>query len=76
MDKTFPLRGREIVEAGLRVKTLKEWWPALFTERQVFAEFNRIAQTTYRWISLKPWTATHRALSRSSRQRKEVWDRP
>ncbi|KAL6476971.1 hypothetical protein MHYP_G00154700 [Metynnis hypsauchen] len=45
MDQTFPLRRREIVEEGPPVKTLKERWPALFTERQVFAEFNRIATT-------------------------------
>ncbi|MEQ2248328.1 hypothetical protein ILYODFUR_018096 [Ilyodon furcidens] len=44
MDQTFPLRRREIVEAGLPVKTLKEWWPALFTERQVFAEFKEFAK--------------------------------
>uniref|UniRef100_A0A3Q3EF81 Uncharacterized protein n=1 Tax=Kryptolebias marmoratus TaxID=37003 RepID=A0A3Q3EF81_KRYMA len=42
MDQTFPLRRREIVEAGPPVKMLKEQWPALFTERQVFAEYNRI----------------------------------
>lgn len=35
MDQTFPLWRREIVEAGPPVKTLKERWPALFTERQV-----------------------------------------
>ncbi|KAK5611633.1 hypothetical protein CRENBAI_013638 [Crenichthys baileyi] len=34
MDQTFPLRRREIVEAGPPVKTLKEWWPALFMQRQ------------------------------------------
>ncbi|KAL6491376.1 hypothetical protein MHYP_G00017210 [Metynnis hypsauchen] len=45
MDQTFPLRRWEIVEEGPPVKTLKERWPALFTERQVFAEFNRIATT-------------------------------
>ncbi|KAL6471286.1 hypothetical protein MHYP_G00199360 [Metynnis hypsauchen] len=45
MDQTFPLQRREIVEEGPPVKTLKERWPALFTERQVFAEFNRIATT-------------------------------
>ncbi|XP_077089889.1 uncharacterized protein LOC143741417 [Siphateles boraxobius] len=45
MDQTFPLRRLEIVEAELPVKTLKERWPAHFTERQVFAEFNRIATT-------------------------------
>ncbi|XP_062849580.1 uncharacterized protein LOC134311859 [Trichomycterus rosablanca] len=45
MDQTFPPRRREIVEDRPPVKTLKERWPALFTERQVFAEFNRIATT-------------------------------
>lgn len=35
MNQTFPLRRREIVEAEPPVKTLKERWPALFTERQV-----------------------------------------
>ncbi|XP_035855753.1 uncharacterized protein LOC116041408 isoform X2 [Sander lucioperca] len=45
MDQTFPLRRREIVEAEPPVKTLKERWAALFTERQVFSEFNRIATT-------------------------------
>ncbi|KAM9852577.1 LOW QUALITY PROTEIN: triple functional domain protein-like [Aulostomus maculatus] len=45
MDQTFSLRRREIVEDGPPVKILKERWPALFTERQVFAEFNRIATT-------------------------------
>lgn len=38
MDQTFPMRRREIVEAGPPVKTLKERWPALFTERQVSTE--------------------------------------
>lgn len=38
MDQTFPLRRREIVEARPPVKTLKERWPALFTERQVSTE--------------------------------------
>ncbi|XP_051965925.1 uncharacterized protein LOC127631713 [Xyrauchen texanus] len=41
----LPTAETEIVEAELPVKTLKERWPALFTERQVFAEFNRIAAT-------------------------------
>lgn len=35
MDQTFPLRRREIVETEPPVKTLKERWPALFSERQV-----------------------------------------
>ncbi|XP_058258212.1 uncharacterized protein LOC131361347 [Hemibagrus wyckioides] len=43
MDQTVPLRRREIVETEPPVKTLKERWPALFSERQVYAEFNRIA---------------------------------
>ncbi|KAF7709130.1 hypothetical protein HF521_015980 [Silurus meridionalis] len=45
MDQTFPLRRREIVETEPLVKTLKERWPVLFSERQVYAEFNRIATT-------------------------------
>ncbi|XP_041868462.1 uncharacterized protein LOC121657140 [Melanotaenia boesemani] len=45
MDQTFPLRRREIVEAEPPVKILKARWPALFSERQVYAEFNRIATT-------------------------------
>ncbi|XP_032364543.1 uncharacterized protein LOC116678916 [Etheostoma spectabile] len=45
MDQTFPLRRREILEAEPPVKTLKERLPALFTERQVFTENNRIATT-------------------------------
>lgn len=35
MDQTFSVRRREIVEAETPVATLKERWPALFTERQV-----------------------------------------
>ncbi|XP_062400915.1 uncharacterized protein LOC134092137 [Sardina pilchardus] len=45
MDQTFSLRRREIVDVETPVETLKERWPALFTERQVFSEFNRIAAT-------------------------------
>ncbi|KAK1154857.1 hypothetical protein AOXY_G27871 [Acipenser oxyrinchus oxyrinchus] len=43
MDQTFPLRRRELVETGPPVQKMVERWPALFTESQVFAEFNRIA---------------------------------
>ncbi|XP_026053336.1 uncharacterized protein LOC113039609 isoform X2 [Carassius auratus] len=45
MDLTFSMRRHEIVDAETPVKTLMERWPALFTERQVFAEFNRIVTT-------------------------------
>lgn len=45
MDQTFSMRRHEIVDAETPVKTLMERWPALFTERQVFAEFNRIVTT-------------------------------
>ncbi|KAL1281311.1 hypothetical protein QQF64_000114, partial [Cirrhinus molitorella] len=45
MDQTFSMRRHEIVDAKTAVKVLMERWPALFTERQVFAEFNRIATT-------------------------------
>ncbi|XP_051782558.1 uncharacterized protein LOC127527535 [Erpetoichthys calabaricus] len=43
MDLTFPLRRREIVRNEAAVQDMAERWPALFMERQVFAEFNRIA---------------------------------
>ncbi|XP_054642912.1 uncharacterized protein LOC129187508 [Dunckerocampus dactyliophorus] len=43
MDQTFPLRRREIVTQEPAVQSMVERWPALFTERQVFAEFNRVA---------------------------------
>ncbi|XP_028317374.1 uncharacterized protein LOC114472347 [Gouania willdenowi] len=42
MDQTFPLRRREIVTKEPDVQRMVERWPALFTERQVVAEFNRI----------------------------------
>ncbi|KAK2836815.1 hypothetical protein Q7C36_014684 [Tachysurus vachellii] len=42
MDQSFPLRRQEIVKKEPAVQTVVERWPALFTERQVFAEFNRI----------------------------------
>ncbi|XP_040907990.1 uncharacterized protein LOC121191012 [Toxotes jaculatrix] len=43
MEETFSLRRREIVTQEPAVQSVIERWPALFTERQVFAEFNRIA---------------------------------
>ncbi|KAK0149797.1 hypothetical protein N1851_009452 [Merluccius polli] len=43
MDQSFPLRREEIVKKESAVQNTVERWPALFTERQVFAEFNRIA---------------------------------
>ncbi|KAI2646867.1 Guanylate cyclase [Labeo rohita] len=43
MDQTFPLRRKEIVETEPPIRTMLERWPALFTEREVFAEFTRIA---------------------------------
>ncbi|KAI4805605.1 hypothetical protein KUCAC02_010209 [Chaenocephalus aceratus] len=42
MDQTFPLRRREIVKKEPAVENMVERWPALFTERQVFAECNRV----------------------------------
>ncbi|XP_048835194.1 uncharacterized protein LOC125710059 isoform X1 [Brienomyrus brachyistius] len=48
MEQTFPVRRREIVETGSPVQTVMERWPALFTEKQVYAEFNRIATTNLR----------------------------
>ncbi|XP_072568838.1 uncharacterized protein [Paramormyrops kingsleyae] len=43
MDQSFPLRRQEIIKKEPAVQNMVERWPALFTERQVFAEFNRIA---------------------------------
>ncbi|KAL0965203.1 hypothetical protein UPYG_G00278150 [Umbra pygmaea] len=45
MDQTFPLLRREIVEAGPLVKIPEGAVASSFTERQFFAEFNRIATT-------------------------------
>uniref|UniRef100_A0A9J8ANK3 Sterile alpha motif domain-containing protein 3-like n=1 Tax=Cyprinus carpio carpio TaxID=630221 RepID=A0A9J8ANK3_CYPCA len=42
MDFTFSLRRREVVEDQPLVSTLKQRWPALFNEEQVYAEFRRI----------------------------------
>ncbi|KAK7877038.1 hypothetical protein WMY93_032256 [Mugilogobius chulae] len=42
MDKTFPIRQQEIVNSAPPVKVIRERWPALFTEKQIIAEFNRI----------------------------------
>ncbi|KAJ7991288.1 hypothetical protein DPEC_G00295780 [Dallia pectoralis] len=42
MDSTFSLRRKEIIGEEPLVKDLKARWPALFTERQIEAEFRRI----------------------------------
>uniref|UniRef100_A0A667YYQ7 PB1 domain-containing protein n=1 Tax=Myripristis murdjan TaxID=586833 RepID=A0A667YYQ7_9TELE len=42
MNNTFPLRRKEIVEEEPLVAQVKERWPALFSEQQVYAEFNRV----------------------------------
>ncbi|RXN30823.1 sterile alpha motif domain-containing 3-like isoform X1 [Labeo rohita] len=42
MDLTFALRRREVVETKPAICQMVERWPALFTEDQVFLEFNRI----------------------------------
>ncbi|KAK7925290.1 hypothetical protein WMY93_007600 [Mugilogobius chulae] len=42
MDKTFPIRRQEIVNSAPPVKVIRERWPALFTEKQIIAEFSRI----------------------------------
>lgn len=48
MEKTFALRRREIVEDQPPVKVMLERWPGLFTETQVFAEFQRVASRDLR----------------------------
>ncbi|XP_030000949.1 uncharacterized protein LOC115426860 [Sphaeramia orbicularis] len=42
MTNTFPLRRKEIVEDEPLVAEVKERWPALFSERQIEAEFARL----------------------------------
>nr|XP_055064498.1 uncharacterized protein LOC129446973 [Misgurnus anguillicaudatus]XP_055064499.1 uncharacterized protein LOC129446973 [Misgurnus anguillicaudatus] len=43
MDSTFALRRKEIIHSEPPVSEILEKWPALFTESQIFAEFNRIS---------------------------------
>uniref|UniRef100_A0A8C5NAK4 Sterile alpha motif domain-containing protein 3 n=1 Tax=Gouania willdenowi TaxID=441366 RepID=A0A8C5NAK4_GOUWI len=45
MNMTFPLRRQEIVNSATPVKEVQACWPALFTEKQVNAEFYRITTT-------------------------------
>ncbi|XP_062846517.1 uncharacterized protein LOC134307500 [Trichomycterus rosablanca] len=42
MDVTFALRRKEVVESEPAISKILECWPALFTEDQVYMEFNRI----------------------------------
>ncbi|XP_066497026.1 sterile alpha motif domain-containing protein 3-like isoform X2 [Hoplias malabaricus] len=42
MDVTFALRRKEVVESKPAISKMVERWPALFTEDQVYMEFNRI----------------------------------
>ncbi|KAM9468204.1 uncharacterized protein Hap1MRO34_014871 [Clarias gariepinus] len=42
MDRTFALRRHEVVEDSPFIAEFKNRWPALFTEREVSAEFCRI----------------------------------
>ncbi|XP_063048113.1 uncharacterized protein LOC134441655 [Engraulis encrasicolus] len=45
MANTFSLRRKEIVEEEPPVSEVKKKWPALFTEQQIKAEFNRITSS-------------------------------
>ncbi|KAL6485899.1 hypothetical protein MHYP_G00052910 [Metynnis hypsauchen] len=42
MDMTFALRRKEVVESEPAISKMVERWPALFTEDQVYMEFNWI----------------------------------
>ncbi|KAL6480784.1 hypothetical protein MHYP_G00118170 [Metynnis hypsauchen] len=42
MEVTFSLRRKEIVADQPLVSTVKQRWPGLFIEEQVYAEFQRI----------------------------------
>ncbi|KAK3528939.1 hypothetical protein QTP70_014163 [Hemibagrus guttatus] len=44
MELTFSLRRKEIVQDQPLVSTIKQRWPGLFFEEQVYAEFSRINQ--------------------------------
>ncbi|XP_026078313.1 uncharacterized protein LOC113056059 [Carassius auratus] len=43
MNSTFALRRKELIEKEPAVKNTVERWPALFTQSQIMAEFNRIS---------------------------------
>uniref|UniRef100_A0A3P8TPC2 Sterile alpha motif domain-containing protein 3-like n=1 Tax=Amphiprion percula TaxID=161767 RepID=A0A3P8TPC2_AMPPE len=43
MQHTFALRREEVVKSAPPIAEIKERWPALFCESQVYSEFNRIA---------------------------------
>ncbi|XP_069388840.1 sterile alpha motif domain-containing protein 3-like [Paralichthys olivaceus] len=42
MQRTFALRREEIVNSGPPIAELKDRWPALFSEPQLYTEFHRI----------------------------------
>ncbi|XP_056266429.1 uncharacterized protein LOC130190815 isoform X2 [Pseudoliparis swirei] len=42
MQRTFPLRREEIVTLAPPIAELKDRWPALFSEAQLYGEFHRI----------------------------------
>ncbi|KAF0039320.1 hypothetical protein F2P81_007555 [Scophthalmus maximus] len=48
MTSTFSLRRKEIVEEETPVADIKARWPALFTERQIEAEFARLTSVDLR----------------------------
>ncbi|XP_059213846.1 sterile alpha motif domain-containing protein 3-like [Centropristis striata] len=45
MDSTFALRRKEIVDGEPPVSEIEDRWPALFSERQISAEFRRLVST-------------------------------
>ncbi|KAL0962624.1 hypothetical protein UPYG_G00342930 [Umbra pygmaea] len=42
MQRTFALRREEIVNSAPPIAELKDRWPALFCEGQLYSEFHRI----------------------------------
>ncbi|KAJ8351759.1 hypothetical protein SKAU_G00232350 [Synaphobranchus kaupii] len=49
MQRTFPLRREEIVTLAPPIAELKERWPALFSEAQLYGEFHRITNQSLQY---------------------------
>ncbi|XP_056268091.1 uncharacterized protein LOC130192281 [Pseudoliparis swirei] len=49
MQRTFPLRREEIVTLAPPIAELKDRWPALFSEAQLYGEFHRITNQSLQY---------------------------
>lgn len=66
------MQTRNCKKQGPAVQNMVERWPALFTERQVFAEFNRIASKNLEG-DLRLWTSMPHVSSNFSKQKGNCW---